>query len=472
MASLEVTRRMRPSDAHTYRFTSYTSPLFSLPKTCFTSTLRHQSLLCESGNTLLTILARVNQARRLSLLNMRLLHTKTLQFEEFFDANIPSYAILSHRWGDNEVAFKDMRKGRAPQGSGLAKIENFCKLAAARGLDWAWIDTCCIDKRSSAELSEAINAMYKWYKCSYECYVHLSDVEYSSDELQLKTEHGEYFHQSTGWSSLRAEFRKSSWFTRGWTLQELLAPERWIIRFFDVNWNEIGSLPQLANDVAEITGIEDDFMVSTLSASSAKRMRFSDHASVAKKMSWASGRQTSREEDMAYCLLGLFDVNMPLLYGEGAKKAFYRLQIEIMRNTADESLFAWTSNQPFSGMLAASPRDFSHSGNISRGLSSTRGPYSMTNKGLEFPVPKVHLAQEGKKGDMIILLGCFRDGEEMIPLALRLRQYEEGLRFMRTECDKVGAVSLSSDFKNYTLERLLLDLSQGTRSIFISDPYP
>ena len=102
---------------------------------------------------------------------MRLLHTKTLQLEEFFDSQIPQYAILSHRWGDNEVTFKAMRKGTTQQGSGLAKIENFCRLAAARGFDWAWIDTCCIDKQSSAELSEAINAMFKWYERSGACYV-------------------------------------------------------------------------------------------------------------------------------------------------------------------------------------------------------------------------------------------------------------------------------------------------------------
>ena len=162
---------------------------------------------------------------------MRLLHTKTRQFEEFFDSKIPPYAILSHRWGDGEVSFKEMRKGTASHKSGMDKIDSFCRLAATRKFDWAWIDTCCIDKRSSAELSEAINAMFKWYERSGECYVHLSDVEYSSDELQLIRERKDAARLCEDLSPLSTKFRKSSWFTRGWTLQELLAPKKSTVFF-------------------------------------------------------------------------------------------------------------------------------------------------------------------------------------------------------------------------------------------------
>ena len=383
---------------------------------------------------------------------MRLLQTKTLQFSEFFDSHIPRYAILSHRWGDHEVSFNGMRKGTAPPGSGMIKIENFCRLAAARGFEWAWIDTCCIDKRSSAELSEAINAMFKWYKHSGECYVYLSDVEYPSQEL------------SEGWPSLSAKFRKSSWFTRGWTLQELLAPRKSKIVFFDANWNKIGSLPQLVKDVSKITGIEQSYM--GFKQSRTPTGWTSGVASVAKRMSWASRRQTSREEDMAYCLLGLFDVNMSLLYGEGAKRAFYRLQIEIMKKMDDESLFAWTSDQNMSGMLAASPSSFAHSGDISRGWKGTRQPYSMTNKGLEFSIPKNHTVQQGTTGRIFIFLDCFRDGKEKaVPLVLRLQQ-DSRVGAYRVECDNVDA----PDPERWTLEGLYDDL-QDTRSIYVFDPW-
>ena len=396
---------------------------------------------------------------------MRLLQTKTREFVEFFDSQIPRYAILSHRWGKDEVTFKEMRKGTAPKGAGMAKIENFCLLAAERGNEWAWIDTCCIDKRSSAELSEAINSMYKWYERSGMCYVYLSDVEYSPDELQLIRKRKYAARLFEDKSPLSAKFQKSSWFTRGWTLQELLAPRNSKVLFFDANWNEIGSLPQLASDVSEVTRIEKSYLDDELS--NIWRIFLGKSASVAKRMSWVSHRQTSREEDMAYCLLGLFDVNMSLLYGEGAKRAFYRLQIEIMRIMDDESLFAWTSDQKSSGMLAVSPSCFAHSGDISRGRLSHRGPYSMTNKGLEFPVPRNHIAPEGTASFGFVFLTCHREGE-MVPLALQLQQNGK-FGACRRKCDKIDAVELSSDLGIWTLDALYKDL-QNTCVIYVVDP--
>ena len=429
-------------------------------------------MLYHFSNDLYTILTSIVQALLLSRLSMRLLQTKTRQFGEFDDSQIPRYAILSHRWGDREVSFKEMRKGTVPHEPGMAKIDNFCRLAAIRGFDWAWIDTCCIDKRSSAELSEAINAMFKWYERSGECYVHLSDVEYSPDELQLIRECKDAARLFEDGSPLSAKFRKSSWFTRGWTLQELLAPRKSKVFFFDATWNEIGSLPQLASEVSEITGIEESYMGFKQSCHPTEWLRAftpSVEASVAKRMSWASRRQTSREEDMAYCLLGLFDVNMSLLYGEGAKRAFYRLQIEIMKAMDDESLFAWTSNQEISGMLTASPSFFAHSGNVSRGVRSNRRPYSMTNKGLEFPVPKCHVAPKGTTGFVLVFLNCYREGKEMVPLALHLQQ-AGGFGAYRTICHNIDAVGLSSDLGIWTLDALYEDL-QDTRLIHVFDPY-
>ncbi|KAL8722271.1 MAG: hypothetical protein Q9225_001218 [Loekoesia sp. 1 TL-2023] len=393
---------------------------------------------------------------------MRLLHTETLEFKEFFDTQIPQYAILSHRWGNSEVSFKEMRKGTAPDGPGMTKIQSFCRLAAGRGFSWAWIDTCCIDKRSSAELSEAINAMFKWYERSGECYVYLSDVEYSPYELLLKNRHEQSVWITAGWPMMRARFQQSSWFTRGWTLQELIAPEKSKVLFFDANWNQIGSLSELAKDVSDITGIEEFFMGFRQPWNSAEKipgMNPSAKASVARIMSWASHRHTSREEDMAYCLLGLFNVHMPLLYGEGAEKAFFRLQVEIMSSRNDESLFAWTSNQRVSGMLATSPRYFAQSGDIESFSRNSRRPYFMTNKGLEIHVPRKHINQGDQKRGALLILQC-RRATEYAPLVIQLqRDGSDGA--YRTECGKLENVFRWSPafekYKGYNLSKDLKD---------------
>jgi len=198
---------------------------------------------------------------------MRLLNTTTLEFQEFFDNNIPSYAILSHRWetGSNgqseEVSYKQFLRGDRRYSRGFQKINRFCALAMDRGYQWAWVDTCCIDKRSSAELSEAINAMFKWYKRSAVCFAYLSDV---------KTPDG---------------FRESAWFTRGWTLQELLAPNA--VEFYDRDWNLLGSQYSEAETIEEITGIPSD-LLKLDNSWQAPLMPYS----FAERMSWASKRQT------------------------------------------------------------------------------------------------------------------------------------------------------------------------------------
>ena len=320
---------------------------------------------------------------------MRLLNTKSHEFGEFFDSDVPKYAILSHRWGEQEVLYKEFKKGKASEGPGLNKVREFCALAAQDGFGWIWIDTCCIDKRSSAELSEAINSMYRWYNRSAVCYVYLGDVCYSPSEISIlkdiqdKSVHPAYgyagppsfsiFHE---WNALKQKFRKSSWFCRGWDLQELLAPVD--IKFFDKRWTLIGDGQQLKDDISEITGITIDHL----------SYNFYMFASIAQKMSWASRRETSRGEDLAYCLLGLFDINMPLLYGEGADKAFYRLQREILRTSNGESIFAWTAPWSFSGLLATHPRYFGNSGDFIPfpRHTQTRPHYTITNRGLQMPI--------------------------------------------------------------------------------------
>ena len=212
---------------------------------------------------------------------MRLINTTTLQLRTFFGNSLPEYAILSHRRGnvEEEVSYKQFRKNLVPPGlPGLMKIQNFCRLADKRGFRWAWIDTCCIDKRSSAELSEAINSMYKWYGRSAECYVYLADVEFSPDVLSQKDQCEDAFWYTGGRSSLRDSFSKSSWFVRGWTLQELIAPRK--VVFYDCHWNEIGPLEKFLRDVAKVTRIGEHWL-----APHVKGLR---PVSVAARMSWAS----------------------------------------------------------------------------------------------------------------------------------------------------------------------------------------
>ena len=387
---------------------------------------------------------------------MRLLNTTSLTFEDFFDSQIPDYAILSHRWGPKEVLFKEMRKRTAEAGPGLIKIEKCCQLAASRGYEWVWIDTCCIDKKSSAELSEAINSMYKWYKRSKLCYVYLSDVTMTPEEIRLKNTFNK-IQWTTDSAGLMARFRSSYWFTRGWTLQELLAPFNVI--FFDAGWNEIGTKRGLALDISTATNIQTEYVLGKTSIFD---------ASIAKRMSFASRRVTSRGEDMSYCLLGLFGVNMPLLYGEGAGNAFLRLQTEIMKVSSDESLFAWRSERPASGMLAREVSCFEHSGTITLykdlvyGLSAEgpcRPPCTMSSRGVQLAIP--HHSPE--KGLVPVYLDCYdemhhqegRGKKPAVCIQLHLREgaaFRTRPRFLHSNdypqrYDPCSLVALQKSFK-------------------------
>ncbi|KAI4103524.1 MAG: hypothetical protein LQ339_004249 [Xanthoria mediterranea] len=262
---------------------------------------------------------------------------------------------------------------------------------------------------------------------------------------------------------MNTKFRASSWFTRGWTLQELLAPERSRIFFFDAKWTSIGSLEDLLDDVVDVTGI-------TRPVLSRAGMRHYNSC-VAQIMSWASQRRTSRGEDIAYCLLGLFDVSMPLLYGEGAANAFNRLQVEIMQRNDDESLFAWTSKRPASGALASSPACFADSKDIFRGQNRmNRRPYSMTNKRLEFSVPSRHLKHLSHDPTRFVVhLDCFRridnsnPGEDT-PVALHLLGRLVGDRYVacRKPCNTLED---PGDLKTGRLDDELLP--EELRTIYI-----
>ncbi|KIW94632.1 uncharacterized protein Z519_04608 [Cladophialophora bantiana CBS 173.52] len=243
---------------------------------------------------------------------MRLINVQTLQIEDFSLKLVPPYAILSHTWENDEITFQTwcspwqwpllrMRDN---------KITRTCRLAKEHRLGYVWIDTCCIDKTNSAELSEAINSMYRWYQEASICFVYLSDLPDTAD--------------------LHTGFARCRWHKRGWTLQELIAPRR--VEFYDQAWRPRGSKKEHQELLSKCTGIPAPVL------SGERRL---DACSVRDRLSWASHRETTKLEDAAYCLLGIFDVHMPLIYGEG-QNASYRLQEAIKSRYKQRSESAQT----------------------------------------------------------------------------------------------------------------------------------
>lgn len=380
---------------------------------------------------------------------MRLLNVHTLELRDFFDCNVPKYAILSHRWGKHEPSSEEFRTGRAIKGPGYKKVVNLCLLLRARSelkwsnqfkhdewsrqkLDWCWVDTCCVDKHSSAELSESVNSAWKWYSRAAICVVYLADV---------KTE------GKTSKQVLEA-FCSSSWWTRGWTLPELLAPQRLLL--VDADWRVLGHKcnrtclcrydaswarnygPRLNEVVSNVTSIPNIYLEHTETISS---------ASIARRMSWAAHRVTSREEDAAYCLLGLFDVHMPIVYGEG-DQAFLRLQEEIVKRTNDQSIFAWQarwSRAHWAGLFARRPAHFKGLGDVECTGVMPIAPYTMTHNGVELRanVQRVHDATL-KRDVYIVKLNCThwdRTSGRQVPVELAVVPAEA--RYGPQSCGRV-----------------------------------
>lgn len=319
---------------------------------------------------------------------MRLLNVSSFKLEQFY-SDIPRYAILSHTWGKDEVTFDEFpilaRTSRR-----LSKADRCCRTTKWFGLNYVWIDTFCINKDSSAELSESINSMYRWYQDAVICLAYLSDVE--GDDV------GE-----------GSSFRKSRWFTRGWTLQELVAPQNMV--FLDSEWEIIGwrgtgwyddewgmndgathlmewmevqdaPLPRgISTAVCQVTGIGAQYLQTWYRGNI-------NVATVAEKMSWAAKRETTRPEDMAYSLLGIFSISMPLLYGEGGERAFVRLQEEVTRQSHDLTMFAWGFGlgPTRCSIFASSPADFAGCGELTQSdsrLWPRRSHYTVTNLGVQ-----------------------------------------------------------------------------------------
>lgn len=379
-------------------------------------------------------------------MSIRLINTKTLRMKAFPSQNAPKYAILSHTWvDDEEVSYQEM--GRlvsdpdhpAMKKSGYRKILNVCQKATAHNLEYAWVDTCCIDKTSSAELIEAINSMFKWYQMAEVCYVFLSDLP------------------PRGKGHVKESMGACRWYTRGWCLQELIAPEN--LRLYNEAWEFVGSKKDLGKLISSITNIDEEVL---------RNSRKLATVPLARRMSWAATRVTSREEDMAYCLLGIFDVNMPMLYGEGSK-AFLRLQEEIIRTSNDLSIFANFGQSPqsheysspskehsmsfpvwhksaeatfdlpsgkdlsqYKDLFAHSPKQFVGCGLLTRPATQILSgrPFTMTNNGLYFRT--VDLLVEEQMGIYILPLGCSRYGPDDQECQMWLRKVGAGL-FVRLE---------------------------------------
>ncbi|KAF2819229.1 hypothetical protein CC86DRAFT_307699, partial [Ophiobolus disseminans] len=300
---------------------------------------------------------------------MRLLHIqgrpwgdKPLEISpcEFVPSDVPPYIILSHRWREDEVLFADMSEPIAAgvrQKKGYAKLESSCRIALQMDVPYLWMDTCCIDKGSSAELSEAINSMNEYYANAFQCIVYLDDVH------DIETYRG----------------------SRTRTLQELIAPQD--VTSYSESWSRLGTKKSLVSLVALASGI----------AWTALGDRdVSRGICVSEKMSWAACRVTTRPEDESYTLMGLFGVNMPPLYGEGRKRAFRRLQLEIMQTSADHTLFTWNSSIANGDMLAPNVSCFSDGAhyhqydyeyNFLRQTKYIKPDFTMTNVGLHIQLP-------------------------------------------------------------------------------------
>ena len=384
---------------------------------------------------------------------MRLLNTTTGRFKSFPDPRAIRYAILSHVWvkpnrknpsRTSEQTYEEILKfeRETPSDEPILdklspKIQGACQIAREHDFPYIWIDTCCIDKSRSAEESEAINSMFEWYRHANICYALLDDVEDNSIVRASLSTSG---------------FRHSKWFRRGWTLQELLAPRH--VLFVSSEWNVIGTKAELADEIAEVTLIRREILLGESKL---------EDIPVSERMSWASKRETTREEDEAYCLLGIFGIQMSPIYGEG-RYAFIRLQEEILRHTADPTILTWglvalfkdhfsfpahhivtpdtsevyteDSDSARSYLLALSPSSFeSHSTTITMSpqpiipafdIYST--DFTFTAHGIRTKLPLITIYDKNKKPYRLAMLGCKDKSGRYIALLLQWRRTPNGHR--------------------------------------------
>ncbi|TRX97799.1 hypothetical protein FHL15_001554 [Xylaria flabelliformis] len=238
------------------------------------------------------------------------------------DDHVPPYAIVSHTWGDeeDEILMTDIKENKYKSKASYLKLKLCSAKAYAEGLRHIWMDTCCINQTDTVELTRSINSMYRWYQNAARCYVYLSDVQFAPAESAAAPP-----LSKVDWEPA---FRQSRWFTRGWTLQELLAPRS--VEFLSSDGVKLGDKASLEREIHQITGID----LAALGGTDLSRFSFE------KRMSWAGGRRTKWVEDIIYSLLGIFGVYLPLIYGEGKDNAHRRLRDEIEKLPSEKSQLA------------------------------------------------------------------------------------------------------------------------------------
>jgi hypothetical protein len=356
---------------------------------------------------------------------MRLINTASRQMVEYSGSKIPPYAILSHTWEEEEVSFQDYGRQTAAmkKRKGYRKIDMACQVASGKKIEFVWVDTCCINKAISTELTEALNSMFTWYKNAVICLAYLSDL---APEDPAKG------------SSQTLQLSPCRWFTRGWTLQELIAPKE--VEFYDRAWKMRGTKAELSQPLASLTLIDEDLLKGNTPLA---------HFSVAHRMMWASNRQTKYPEDKAYCLIGIFDISMPTIYGEG-DKAFLRLQEEVSKSINDLSLFAWQSDEAhttnnYRGILAKSPSEFSNAKalepkNYAHGVDEE---FTLTNKGLRI---NKKLLDAGN-GDYMMSLNSCRTDTPQEHVGIFLKKYGPNL-FVRLSPHRLANITSTLQTEN------------------------
>ncbi|CAI6338731.1 unnamed protein product [Periconia digitata] len=380
---------------------------------------------------------------------MRLINCHTFQIEEFPEHKKPRYAILSHTSKVPSIITKpasDVKEEvKVPESQIITKA---CDIALGHGCDYCWVDTVCVNRSDSGDWSEAVNSMFKWYQDATFCIAYLNDFEgiglsgesvgnanasfESKAGLDKEAEPPAYSEVDQTYSL--ANLGRCDWFSSGWTLTHLIAPRH--VQFYDSQWRFYKEKREFATEISRITRIP----VQVLKSANYNCHRYS----VAEIMSWASRRRTDRIEDLSYCLFGLFDVNLPLIYGEG-HKAFRRLQEEIIRTRADLSVFAWQSkiadkdlppHERIRGILARSPSEFSQASGIPASIQSRTPGFRMTNKGLQIDAAIGAGTPEALEIGFLPL-GCKRYiGEDLHWLGVFLMQ-SHGYVF-RVRCGELG----------------------------------
>jgi hypothetical protein len=361
---------------------------------------------------------------------MRLIDCRgdSLRMQEFIGRPPLPFAILSHTWDTEEVnfqAFNDIATRAAAKG--WTKIEQTCREAQRCGFDYVWIDSCCIDKTNNAELSESINSMFQWYSEADLCLVYLND-----------------FDANAAASDRDTMLRRARWFSRGWTLQEIVAARA--ANFYDSAWYHFGTRVSLRDELISITKIDAEIFSPPQVSNVVVIRDLLDAIPVGRRMAWAASRETTKPEDMAYCLIGLFSVSMPMLYGEGGEQAFIRLQEEIIRDKNDLSLFAWRAGDSSTsrGILALSPHEFAGLSSLELEQDMKFNPeFAMSNKGLRI---NTFLKPSGDthSRNAVMPLHCYIEevkGEEKPPQLGLILKHQGASVYVRTRPDVFASLT-------------------------------